>query len=93
MENMKTNRIKKEERIDIRVSPEDKEIFIRAQRLSGEKTFSAFVTRVVRNRSFEIISENDRILASERDRKIFFEAIFSNKKPNKALKEAADKSI
>ena len=81
----------KNERIDIRVTPEEKEIFLRAHRLSGERTFSAFITHAVRTRSYEIIEENERILASERDKRIFFNAILADQEPNQSLKEAAKK--
>jgi len=83
--------IKKEDRIEFRVSPEDKDIFIRAQKLSGDKTFSSFVTRIVRAESTHIIEQNERILASERDKEIFFKAILSDSNPNKVLSDAAEK--
>lgn len=83
--------IRKDERIDIRVSPEEKEIFRRAYKLSGDKTFSGFVTRLIRDRSVQIIEENERILASERDKEIFFKAIFSGQEPNKVLTDAANR--
>lgn len=81
----------KNERIDIRVTSEEKKIFLRAQRLSGDRSFSGFVTRIIKAKSLEIIEDNERILASEKDKKIFFDAIFSDQEPNKALKDAADK--
>ena len=87
---METQTIKNE-RIDIRVTPEEKRVFQRAYRISGDRTFSSFVTRIVKNKSFEIIRENERILASERDKKIFFDAIFSDQEPNQVLKDAAKK--
>jgi len=83
--------IRKDDRIDIRVSPEEKKIFRRAHKLSGDKTFSSFVTRIVRAESIQIIEENERILASERDKEIFFQAVFANREPNKALTAAANK--
>ena len=54
---MKTQ-IRKDDRIDIRVSPEEKKIFRRAHKLSGDKTFSGFVTRIIRAKSIQIIEEN-----------------------------------
>jgi uncharacterized protein (DUF1778 family) len=81
----------KNERIDIRVTPEEKQLFLEAYRISGERSFTGFITRIVKSKSAEIIEENKKILASERDRKIFFEAIFSEQEPNQALKEAAKK--
>lgn len=78
----------KKERIDIRVTPEEKRMFIRARKLNGESSLSGFVTRIVKNKSFEIIEKENRILASERDRKIFFDSIFEDQEPNQALKDA-----
>lgn len=83
----------KNERIDIRVTPEEKELFLEAYKISGDRSFSGFIARIVKTKSFEIIEENKKILASERDKKIFFEAIFSEQEPNQALKEAAKKFI
>ena len=39
----------------------------------------------------EIVAKNDRIIASERDRLVFFNAVFSNSKPNERLAAAATK--
>ena len=87
---MKTQ-IKKDERIEFRIAPEEKELFRRAQQLSGDKTFSGFITRIVRTRSIQIIEEKEKILASERDKEIFFKAVFEDSKPNNVLSEAAKK--
>lgn len=81
----------KSERIDIRVSPEEKEMFIKAQRISGARTFSGFVTRIIKFKSSEIIAESERILRSDRDREVFFEALYSSIEPNESLKIAAKK--
>jgi uncharacterized protein (DUF1778 family) len=70
--------LNRDERIEIRISHEDMNIFKRAQKLSGDKTFSSFLVRVLRSYSQNIISENERILASQRDREIFFDAVFSD---------------
>lgn len=82
---------KKDERIEFRVSPEDKDIFLKAQKLTGDKTFSSFVTRIVRAEAINIIERKERILASERDKEMFFKAIFNDAEPNKALSDAAKK--
>ena len=81
--------ISKSERIELRVSAADKRIFRRAQELSGDRSFSSFIIRVVKQYAEEILANNDRIIASEKDRKIFFDAVFGNSKPNKNLVEAA----
>lgn len=79
----------KDERIEIRVSSADKKIFRRAQKLSGDKSFSSFIVRVVKQQAEEIVAKNDRIIASEKDRNAFFDAVFGNSKPNQNLVDAA----
>ncbi len=81
----------KDERIEIRISSHDKRIFQKAQKLSGDKSFSSFIVRVVKKQAEEIVAKNDRIIASERDREIFFEAVFGERKPNPNLVKAAKK--
>lgn len=81
--------ISKDERMELRVSSADKRIFKRAQELSGDKSFSSFVVRIVKKEAESIISKNDKIVASEKDRQIFFDAVFGNVKPNQNLIEAA----
>lgn len=83
--------VSKDERIEIRISSHDKRIFQKAQRLSGDKSFSSFIVRVVKKQAEEIVAQNDKIIASERDRDIFFEAVFGERKPNSNLIEAAKK--
>jgi uncharacterized protein (DUF1778 family) len=86
---MMEGQISKDERIELRVSSADKRIFKRAQELSGDKSFSSFVVRIVKKEAESIISKNDKIVASEKDRQIFFDAVFGNVKPNQNLIEAA----
>jgi len=81
--------LSKEERIELRVSTSDKRIFKLAQKLSGDKSFSSFITRIVKKQAEEIIAKNDRVINSERDRQVFFDAVFGNAKPNENLVEAA----
>jgi uncharacterized protein (DUF1778 family) len=81
----------KEERIEIRLSYQEKEIFKRAQKLSGDKSFSSFVVRIVKAQAEEIVAKNNRIIASEKDRLQFFDAVFGESKPNQNLLDAAKK--
>lgn len=83
--------LNKDERIEIRISSHDKQIFQKAQKLSGDKSFSSFIVRIVKKQAEEIVAQNDRIIASERDREKFFDAVFGNVVPNKNLVEAAEK--
>ncbi len=68
-----------------------KRIFQKAQKLSGDKSFSSFVVRIVKEQAEEIVAKNDRVIASERDREIFFEAVFGDSNPNRNIVEAAKK--
>jgi uncharacterized protein (DUF1778 family) len=81
--------LNKNERIELRVSSTDKRIFRRAQKISGDKSFSGFIVRVVKQQAEEIVAKNDRIIATEKDRQVFFDAVFGNTKPNQNLVEAA----
>jgi uncharacterized protein (DUF1778 family) len=83
------NNTSKDERIELRVSAEDKRLFQQAQKLHGDRSFSTFMLRIVRQKSEEIIAQNDRILASERDRTLFFDAVFGDVEPNEALRAAS----
>ena len=83
--------LNKDERIEIRISSHDKQIFQKAQKISGDKSFSSFIVRIVKKQAEEIVSKHDKILASEKDRAIFFDAVFKDAKPNQKLIEAAKK--
>ena len=83
--------LNKDERIEIRISAHDKKVFQKAQKLSGDKSFSSFIVRIVKKQAEEIVMKNDRIIASELDREKFFETIFGDAKPNQKLIEAAQK--
>ena len=75
-------------RIEIRLTAQDKALFKRAQVISGDKSVSSFILRIVKNHAQRLIAENDRILVSERDQKVFFEAVMGEVEPNAALKQA-----
>ncbi len=81
----------KTERIEIRISSYDKQIFQKAQKLSGDKTFSSFIVRILKEQAEEIVSRKERIIVSQRDRERFFEAVFSDAHPNQNLTEAAER--
>ena len=83
--------LNKDERVELRISSSDKRIFRRAQKLSGDKSFSSFIVRIVKKQAEEIVAKNDRIIATEKDRQVFFDAVFGNNKPNQKLAEAANK--
>ncbi|HNR08634.1 MAG TPA: DUF1778 domain-containing protein [Saprospiraceae bacterium] len=76
-------------RFDTRLTKEQKLLFKRAAMLGGYRNLSDFVITTVQNRAVEIIETKERIIASQRDLDIFFEAITRPAKPNKALRSAA----
>ena len=79
----------KNERVEIRISSYDKQIIKRAVKLSGDSSLGSFIVRVVKAHAEDIISRSDRILVSEKDRKVFFKAVFDDAKPNSNLINAA----
>jgi len=83
--------VNKDERVEIRISSHDKRIFQEAQKLSGDKSLNNFIVRVAKKQTEEIVAKNNRIIASERDREIFFDAVFRDSKPNLNLIEAANR--
>jgi len=89
---MKTEEIK-QSRFELRLSIEDKMFFEKASRISGHKTLTSFVTSIVRERAKKIIKEKEQILSSEKDKEIFFNAIFSNNEPSEKLKKASEKYL
>ncbi len=73
-------------RVEFRVSNEDKELFEYAKQLSGFKTFSEFARFVITKEAKAIVSEENRILASQRDQAIFFNVLMgTDHQPNKSL--------
>ena len=76
-------------RLDARLSKEQKEFFEYAANVGGFKTLTEFVIVSVQSNAEKIIEKLDKILASKRDKEIFFNELLNPSKPNKALKEAA----
>lgn len=76
---------KEQARFDARLPKEQKELFEKAAQLGGYRNLTDFVIGAVDEKAKEIIKEKEQIIASERDRKIFFDAITNPQPPNKAL--------
>lgn len=77
-------------RFDTRLTKEQKDFFERAARLGGFRSLTDFVVLTVQKRAKEIILERERIIASQKDSEIFFDAIINPSKPNQKLTEAAN---
>ena len=75
-------------RFDARLPKEQKQFFEKAAFLGGYRNLTDFVVRVVQEKANEIIKEKEQIIASERDAKLFFDAITNPQKPSDNLKNA-----
>jgi uncharacterized protein (DUF1778 family) len=80
---------KSQARFDARLTRSQKELFEKAARIKGFKSLSEFVIHTTQEAANKIVERQDAILASERDNRIFFEALANPSKPNKALTQAA----
>jgi uncharacterized protein (DUF1778 family) len=80
----------KDARFDTRLPKEQKDFFERAARLGGYRNLTDFVVIAVQEKAREIMSERERIIASQKDSEIFFDAVFNPKAPNEALSQAAN---
>ncbi len=76
-------------RFDTRLTKEQKEFFEYAAKLGGYRTLTEFVISSALERANKLVKEHETILASERDRKLFFNAIINPIDPNDKLKKAA----
>jgi uncharacterized protein (DUF1778 family) len=83
-----STQIKDQTRFDARLSKEQKEFFERAASLGGYRNLTEFVFLAAQEKASEIIKEKEQILASNRDRQIFVDAITSARKPSERLKQA-----
>lgn len=80
---------KGDSRIEIRVSNEDKDLFVYASTLKGFKSFSEFIRVTLTEAAKAIIAEEKKILKSKNDKLIFFNALMGEEeKPNQALVSA-----
>ncbi len=79
-------RKKEDSRVEFRVSKADKELFDYVCSIRGYKSFSEFARVSISKEARAIVEEERRILASERDKEIFFNALMGKEvKPNDAL--------
>ena len=76
-------------RFDARLSRSQKDLFEEAARIKGFKSLSEFVIHTTQEAAIVIIERHNAILASERDRQVFFAAMANPPKPNKELIQAA----
>ncbi|MEN2434279.1 DUF1778 domain-containing protein [Weeksellaceae bacterium A-14] len=80
--------INEQARFNARLPKEQKQFFEKAALLGGYRNLTDFVILAVQEKAQKIIQEKERIIASNRDSQIFFDAITKSKKPNEALTNA-----
>jgi len=76
------------DRIDVRISKEQKELIKFASELKGFKSVSEFIIFCVNSEANKVIKENNIILKTIEDKKIFLDAILNPPAPNDNLKKA-----
>ena len=76
------------DRIDVRISKEQKEFVKYASEIRGFKNLSEFIIFCVNKEANEIILENNLILKSLADKRVFVNALLHPAEPNEKLKRA-----
>ena len=77
-----------DDRIDVRISTKQKELIKYASELRGFKSVSEFVIYCINTEACKIINDNNMILSTLEDKKIFLNAILNPPEPNDKLKKA-----
>ena len=57
--------------------------------LGGFRSLTEFIIQAVQEFANKIVEENQKMLASERDKSIFFDALMNSPSPNEELKRAS----
>jgi uncharacterized protein (DUF1778 family) len=76
-------------RFDTRLPKQQKEFFEQAAIIGGFRNLSEFVISSAQEQAIKIMDRHNSILASRRDKEIFFDAIMNPPKPNERLQKAA----
>lgn len=76
------------DRIDVRISKDQKELFKRASMISGFKNLSEYILYCVNKESKSLLIEENKLLKNEEDKRIFFHALTNPPSPNDRLKQA-----
>jgi uncharacterized protein (DUF1778 family) len=77
-------------RFDTRLPLEQKQLFEKAAILGGYRNLTDFVIVTVQNKAKEIIEEREQIIASQKDKEVFFNSLVNPPEPNKDLLSAKD---
>ena len=72
-------------RFDTRLPLEQKQLFERAAVLGGYRNLTDFVILTVQDKAREIIDEKEQVIASQKDKEIFFDSLLNPPKANNRL--------
>ncbi|SIS70933.1 Uncharacterized conserved protein, DUF1778 family [Zobellia uliginosa] len=87
---MKTKATNEEKaRFDTRLPKKQKAFFERAASLGGFRSLTDFVISATQEKAKLIVSDWEKVIESEKDSEVFFDAIVNAGKPNDSLIEAA----
>jgi uncharacterized protein (DUF1778 family) len=78
------------ERIDLRTSPEIKDLIVRAASSAG-MTVSAFLLGVAQERAKQVLAEAEMVTLTARDWRAFAEALDNSEKPRPKLAAAMER--
>lgn len=78
-------------RLDLRISQQQKSTFERVLELGGFRSLTDFLISAASEKAEEIMEKHNNWLASENDRKVFFDALLNPPAPNDKLKDAMKK--
>jgi len=81
--------ISEKARFDAKIPKAQKQLFEYAASLGGFRTLTDFIINAVQEKANAIINEHNSIIASEKDREIFFDALMNPPGPNQELLDAA----
>jgi uncharacterized protein (DUF1778 family) len=80
----------KNQRLEARITKEQKEIFQRAAEIQG-RTLTDFVISSLINAAKQIIQENEMMILGRQDQEVFVEALLNPPEPSAKLKAAAQR--
>lgn len=82
----------KHERLEARISPEQKDLFKRAAEIQ-HKTLTDFVLAAAYDNAKKVIQEHEVMELTARDQKIFVDALLNPPQPNAKLRKAAKRYL
>ena len=82
----------KKERLEARMTHEQKVLMSRAAAIQG-RTLTEFVVTCAQEEAHRTIREHETMTLGEKDRRVFVEALLSDTEPNDKLKQAAERYL